>query len=33
MGSKYVAEIRNEVEFWEKRLGYISDCIDEWLIF
>mmetsp|Transcript_11712 Transcript_11712/g.17853 ORF Transcript_11712/g.17853 Transcript_11712/m.17853 type:complete len:332 (-) Transcript_11712:8215-9210(-) len=33
MGSKYVAEIRDEVEAWEKRLGYISDCIDEWLIF
>jgi len=33
MGSKYVAEIRGEVEAWEKRLGYISDCLDEWLIF
>jgi dynein heavy chain len=33
MGSKYVAEIRDEVEAWEKRLGYISDCLDEWLIF
>jgi len=33
MGSKYVAEIREEVELWEKRLGYISDCIDEWLVF
>jgi len=33
MGSKYVAEIREEVEAWEKRLGYISDCLDEWLIF
>ena len=33
MGSKHVAEIRDEVEAWEKRLGYISDCIDEWLIF
>ena len=33
MGSKYVAEIREEVETWEKKLGYISDCLDEWLIF
>lgn len=33
MGSKYVAEIRDDVEAWEKKLGYISDCIDEWLIF
>jgi len=33
MGSKYVAEIRAEVEAWEKKLGYISDCLDEWLIF
>jgi dynein heavy chain len=33
MGSKYVAEIREIVEAWEKRLGYISDCLDEWLVF
>ena len=33
MGSKYVAEIRTKVEKWEKRLGYISDVIDEWLTF
>ena len=33
MGSKYVAEIRDDVEQWEKRLGYISDVIDEWLVF
>ena len=33
MGSKFVAEIRDQVEEWEKKLGYISDCIDEWLIF
>lgn len=33
MGSKYVAEIRDEVEVWEKKLGYISDVIDEWLVF
>jgi dynein heavy chain len=33
MGSKHVAEIRTEVEAWEKRLGYISDCLDEWLVF
>jgi dynein heavy chain len=33
MGSKHVVEIRDEVEVWEKRLGYISDVIDEWLVF
>lgn len=33
MGSKHVVEIRDEVEIWEKRLGYISDVIDEWLVF
>jgi dynein heavy chain len=33
MGSKYVAEIRDEVERWEKKLAYISDCVDEWLVF
>lgn len=33
MGSKYVAEIRPKVEEWEKNLGYVSDCLDEWLVF
>jgi dynein heavy chain len=33
MGSKHVNEIRDEVEEWEKKLGYISDVIDEWLSF
>jgi len=33
MGSKYVSEIRDEVEAWEKKLAYISDVIDEWLVF
>lgn len=33
MGSKHVVEIRDDVETWEKRLGYISDVIDEWLVF
>jgi dynein heavy chain len=33
MGSKYVAEIREDVESWEQKLAYISDCIDEWLVF
>jgi dynein heavy chain len=33
MGSKFVAEIRDEVELWEKKLAYISDVIDEWLVF
>ena len=31
LGSKYVLEIRDKVEEWEKKLSYISDCIDEWL--
>ena len=33
LGSKHVREIRDEVETWEKRLGVISDIIDEWLTF
>lgn len=33
MGSKYVNEIRAQVEEWEKKLGYIADVIDEWLTF
>ena len=31
LGSKYVNEIRDDVEEWEKKLSYISDVIDEWL--
>lgn len=33
MGNRNVNEIRNEVEDWERKLGYISDTIDEWLTF
>lgn len=33
MGSRFVTEIRTEVEDWERKLGYISDTIDEWLTF
>lgn len=33
MGSKFVNEIKEEVQEWETRLGYISDVIDEWLTF
>ena len=33
MGSRYVNEIRGEVEDWERKLGYLSDTIDEWLTF
>ena len=33
MGSRFVNQIRAEVEEWEKKLGYISDTIDEWLGF
>lgn len=31
LGSKFVQEIRPQVEGWEKKLSYISDVIDEWL--
>ena len=33
MGSRYVTEIKAEVEEWERRLGTVSDTIDEWLTF
>lgn len=33
MGSKYVNDIRLKVEEWEKKLGTVSDVIDEWLTF
>jgi dynein heavy chain len=33
LGSKHVREIRDEVEDWERKLGYVSDVIDEWLAF
>lgn len=33
MGSKFVAEIRDDVEEWEIKLGYIQSIIDEWLTF
>ena len=33
MGSKFVLEIKEQVESWEKRLGYLADVIDEWLKF
>jgi len=33
MGSKYVVDIRPQVEDWEKRLSTIADVIDEWLAF
>jgi dynein heavy chain len=33
IGSKFVNEIRSFVAWWEKRLSYISDLLDEWLIF
>lgn len=32
-GSKFVNDIRAKVEEWEKKLGTISDVIDEWLTF
>lgn len=33
MGSKFVVEIRDEVELWEKKLGYMGFLIDEWAGF
>jgi len=33
MGSRFVNEIKAEVDEWERKLGYISDVIDEWLTF
>ena len=33
MGSKFVNEIRGDVENWEQKLGYISDVIDDWTSF
>jgi dynein heavy chain len=33
MGSKYVTDIRPDVEEWEKRLGNLGFVIDEWLTF
>ena len=32
LGSKHVSAIRQQVEEWEKKLSYISEVIDEWLI-
>lgn len=33
MGSKFVAEIREEVEEWEKRLCYLGYLIEDWINF
>lgn len=33
MGSRYVVDIRSEVEQWENRLSIIGFVIDEWLTF
>jgi len=33
MGSKFVTEIRDEVEEWEMKLKYIDIIIQEWLTF
>ena len=33
MGSKFVTEIREEVEEWEASLGYLGFLIDEWISF
>ena len=32
IASKYIAEVRREVEGWETRLGNIFDIMDEWLV-
>ena len=31
LGTRFVAEIRPQVEEWERKLVLISDIIDEWL--
>jgi len=31
LGTRFVAEIRGDVEMWEQRLVLISEIIDEWL--
>jgi dynein heavy chain, axonemal len=31
--SKFVVEIRDDVELWEKKLGYLGFLIDEWTNF
>lgn len=33
MGSKFVTDIKDEVEEWEISLGYIGFLIDEWIGF
>lgn len=31
LGTRYVADIREKVEEWEKKLVLVSDILDEWL--
>jgi len=31
LGTRFVSEIKPQVEAWEKKLVLISDIIDEWL--
>lgn len=33
MGSKFVTEIKSDVETMERKLIYLSELIDEWLKF
>ena len=33
MGNKFVADIRENVEIWETRLGYLGFVIDDWVKF
>ena len=33
MANRFVTEVRDQVEDWEKKLSYISDVIEEWLAF
>ena len=33
MANRFVTEVRDQVEEWEKKLSYISDVIEEWLAF
>lgn len=32
LGTRFVAEIRSDVEFWESKLLLIQETIDEWLM-
>jgi hypothetical protein len=33
INSRYVKNVKKELEIWEKKLLLISDILDEWLVF